>query len=701
MNYGSPRLLAVGFAAAGLAVVLTAGVSLRDLSDQRANARSTARSEEVIAQLDQLVIGATRAQAAMRAFALTGSDAHLRQQIEASAVITTILNRLRRDLEPAVPLASLAKLSQRAKELDAWHEQVVRAVRTDGVSAARDLIDSGRGTSLLDELGTAAGELIAEQQRQARARAGLSDAQAVRWHSMTLILSATVLGLLGGSYGLMRRLFIARAGIVATLQQSAASLEGRIRERMAELGRTQAELKHAIEEQARRDATLRETEARFHTLLDQVTDIMIVHDGAGRIVEVNERACAALDRSREELLATSMFDVVAAPSASAQDWTSIPPGTLAIKQAEHRRKDGTVYPVEVRIASHDFGPQRLFIQIATDITQRRAAERIAALSNAIINSSNDAIITVTLERTIATWNPAAERLLGYRAAEIVGRSLLTLVPSEHEPEARLSLERLTQGKLTGPYETLHRHKDGRLIPVAVTTSALVDPRGALLGGMGIVRDISERKQLEAEVLRVSDREQQRIGHELHDNVGQQLTAIELMLHQLIGMRTDPPVRDLQIERIAQHVRTAMRDVRGLARGLTPHLLDANELPTALAGLLELTAGTVAHRLSCPHPISGIGNDTATHLYRIAQEAINNALKHSGATLIEVRLQQEAGALHLTIADNGRGFDTRESDARGVGLHIMQYRATLIGGRLTFDSRPGRGLTVQCVLPLAS
>ncbi|HWL15496.1 MAG TPA: PAS domain S-box protein, partial [Opitutus sp.] len=323
------------------------------------------------------------------------------------------------------------------------------------------------------------------------------------------------------------------------------------------------------------------------------------------------------------------------------------------------------------------------------------------MSSAIINSSNDAIITVTLESTIATWNPAAERLLGYRAAEIVGRSLLTLVPSEHEPEARLSLERLTQGKLTGPYETLHRHKDGRLIPVAVTTSALVDPRGALLGGMGIVRDISERKQLEAEVLRVSDREQQRIGHELHDNVGQQLTAIELMLHQLIGMRTDPPVRDLQIERIAQHVRTAMRDVRGLARGLTPHLLDANELPTALAGLLELTAGAVAHRLSCPHPISGIGNDTATHLYRIAQEAINNALKHSGATLIEVRLQQDAGALHLTIADNGRGFDTRESDARGVGLHIMQYRATLIGGRLTFDSRPGRGLTVQCVLPLAS
>lgn len=203
------------------------------------------------------------------------------------------------------------------------------------------------------------------------------------------------------------------------------------------------------------------------------------------------------------------------------------------------------------------------------------------------------------------------------------------------------------------------------------------------------------------MLRISDYEQQRLGHDLHDGVGQQLTAIELILFQLASRTVDPAQRD-GLDRVGQSLRAAITDVRALARGLAPFILDAGGLQSALASLASAADGTAVRcRLACPAILPTIEQEAATQLYRIAQEALNNALKHSGASSIEIRLAaRPPHHLALEIVDNGRGFALPDQGRAGMGLQIMRYRAGLIGADFDIASRSGSGTSIVCTLPVS-
>lgn len=212
---------------------------------------------------------------------------------------------------------------------------------------------------------------------------------------------------------------------------------------------------------------------------------------------------------------------------------------------------------------------------------------------------------------------------------------------------------------------------------------------------------AEHERLEHEVLAVSERERHSIGADLHDGLGQQLTAIELMCTLLKADAAGHPPLAKGLDTMGKMLRSAIAQTRSLARGLVP----VGSAPDALQiGLTELVEqinaiGTVRCVLNCPEPVPVDKPAVAGHLYRIAQEAVNNAVKHARARQVTITLQQTGDHLRLEIADNGAGFPKSAAAGRtGLGLGVMQHRAREIGGELTVSSKRGEGVTIVCRLP---
>jgi PAS domain S-box-containing protein len=228
---------------------------------------------------------------------------------------------------------------------------------------------------------------------------------------------------------------------------------------------------------------------------------------------------------------------------------------------------------------------------------------------------------------------------------------------------------------------------------------LDSPTGEFNGYIGSCIDITERKRLEREVLEISEREQRRIGQDLHDGLGQHLTAVELMCQALkLDPKSGPDVLRGQLERVSKYIREAIALTRSLAQGLAAFKVQEGGLEMALTDLAELasSSGRVQCVFQCKSPAVIKDSEAAAHLYRIAQEAVNNAVRHSEATAVKIQLSSRQDALRLQITDNGKGFPKKVQ--QGMGLQVMKHRAGVIGGELQVKSEPGKGVTVTCTLP---
>jgi signal transduction histidine kinase len=221
----------------------------------------------------------------------------------------------------------------------------------------------------------------------------------------------------------------------------------------------------------------------------------------------------------------------------------------------------------------------------------------------------------------------------------------------------------------------------------------------------VVQDVSERKQLERAILQAVNREQYRIGNDLHDGLGQELTGIALMLRSVAGrLASEYPVLLPEIEGITRLVSNAVESTRALARGLSPVNLERGGLQDALNGLAihatELYGAKVDFHLVA-RPLGPLGVEIANHLYRIAQEAVTNAVRHGRAQNVQLHLTSARGKVRLVIADDGSGMPASAIDAPGMGLKIMRYRARMVGGEVRFESSKPRGTRIVCECPAQS
>jgi len=320
---------------------------------------------------------------------------------------------------------------------------------------------------------------------------------------------------------------------------------------------------------------------------------------------------------------------------------------------------------------------------------------------AILHTAVEGIITIDERGIIESVNPAALKLFGFSQQEMVGRNVGILMPepyaSDHSHYIEMYL-RTGKGRIIGiGRETLGQRKDGSIFPMELSVGEV-----QLAGERfftGIVRDITERKQLEKEILEISDREQRRIGQDLHDDLCQHLAAIELM-SEALGQKLAGGAQEAEARRIAESVQQAIEQTRTLARGLSPLDTQSADLTSALAELASNTAQMFhircRFRPERKRPVTAGDAAVSTHLYRIAQEAISNAIRHGGANDVTISLADAGGGeAVLSITDNGSGIAQPKMDHRGMGLRIMKYRAGMIGGTLEVVGAASKGTVVTC------
>ncbi len=344
-------------------------------------------------------------------------------------------------------------------------------------------------------------------------------------------------------------------------------------------------------------------------------------------------------------------------------------------------------------------------QLRQEIAQRANVEKALRLSEArargMFETAVDAIITIDSCGIIESFNPAAQRLFGYTAEEVAGKNVSMLMPAPYRQEHDGYLQRYRETgtrRIIGiGREVVARKKDGTTFPIdlAVGEQKLGNQRLFT----GLIRDLTDRKRMELEILQISGREQRRIGQDLHDGLGQQLTGMGFLCKVLADNLQRSGAAEYQdANKLCQLLNEALVQARGLARGLQP-VEDAADLPAALDELahnIEEVFG-ISCRVDCGRGLRILDAEAATHLYRIAQEATNNAVRHGHARNIHIILDSVDGRTTLLVRDDGAGFPAQPGD--GIGLKTMEYRARMIGAVLALrpTSDAATGVAVTCVI----
>lgn len=263
---------------------------------------------------------------------------------------------------------------------------------------------------------------------------------------------------------------------------------------------------------------------------------------------------------------------------------------------------------------------------------------------------------------------------------------------------------LCAGQYPNRYEHCWRTRGGSRRWIVWTNSILRDSAGSVAYIVSSGVDVTERKRLEKEVLEVIDLERRRIGQDLHDGICQQMAGIELM-SQVLEQNLVKRSRQLadQAATIALHVRETIRQTRDLARGLSPVELDSASLAGAMQELAETSARMF--KVSCSFQSKGnlgvMDHTVATHLYRIAQEAVSNAIRHGRARKVVIELGDHGRRIVLSVKDNGIGLPRDAGRSKGMGLRTMNYRAGMIGGSLSVHRSVGGGTVVLCAIEKGS
>ncbi len=383
--------------------------------------------------------------------------------------------------------------------------------------------------------------------------------------------------------------------------------------------------------------------------------------------------------------------------------------------------------------------------VAQDVTEeeihaeelRVSDERFQLL---VEGAPDHAMVLLDQDSTITFWSTGAEKVFGWSSEEAVGqRGELFFTPEDRAAGQVEKEMTIAMNKGVALDRRWHLRKDGKRVWIDGVMRRLDHPDGTLRGFAKIARDasdlhraeeellhardemekrvvertrelvaankeltrtIAQRQELERELLEISEREKRRIGEDLHDMVCQELTATALFLKSTAKkVEGESPTAAQTLGEAAQIVNRNVGLTRDLARGLQPADLKGSGLKEALRGLCA-QAGEVSEikcHLKAAKGVRVTDDNVALHLYRVAQEAVTNAVKHSGAKNLLITLDKNAENVCVTVEDDGKGFSPRRR-SKGLGLHIMRYRANVLGGELKIEKRKRGGMQITCVIP---
>lgn len=333
---------------------------------------------------------------------------------------------------------------------------------------------------------------------------------------------------------------------------------------------------------------------------------------------------------------------------------------------------------------------------------------MSAIFPLVVERAPVGILLVNDRGQIVHLNPKGQSIFGYNLKELIGRPMEILLPQrvrQVHVEHRAHFMEKPQARAMGEGRYLFGlHKDGREVPVEIGLVPLKTTQGMMV--LATILDITaaaEKKQLEQDLLHVVEMEQKRIGQDLHDSLGQQLLAISFLCNVLkkkLSAGTMPEASEAA--HIEELLGEAKMNVRKLTRGLYAGDLETRGLGACIKDMVDHMQEMSAVTCQFEGDASLLLKDRSQseNLFRLAQEALNNAAKHSLAKKIVVSLIQHESYLTLSVQDNGIGFEQEKAKDKGIGLRSMRYRANVIGGTFEITPNPGGGTVVRCSLKVS-
>src|SRR5690348_7830287 len=387
------------------------------------------------------------------------------------------------------------------------------------------------------------------------------------------------------------------------------------------------------------------------------------------------------------------------------------------------RANGEEFPIEASISQHGEGGRKLFTVILRDITERLRAESLLERGEArlrgILDSAMDAIITVDDDQRVVLFNAAAEEMFGCTRSEAMGAPLSWFIPERFRAEHAAHVRGFGQGSIASRRMGALRivtglRRNGEEFPIDASISQLLGRDGKFF--TVILRDVSERVQAEQALRRSKDelhelasaahrareQEKSRIARELHDELGQSLTALQM---DVAWCRERIPAQDgmaMRLARMESLLETTVAATRRISSDLRPLMLDDLGLRPALEWLVESFTQHTGVRcdLSVASEELELPELQATAVFRAVQESLTNIAKHARATRVDVNIEQENSTLAIRVRDDGIGFSPEDSrKPNSFGLLGLRERAALLGGEASVTSAPGRGTEIEVRFPL--
>ncbi|HMD96803.1 MAG TPA: PAS domain S-box protein [Terriglobia bacterium] len=726
------RKVRIGFAFLLTCLIAIAAVSYPTVVKLRQDTARVEHTYQVLARLSTLLSAVTDAADGARGYVLTGQDEDLEFYQSGLRNANGALRELRHlTADNAVQQRRLDVLAPLIAERLALLSQRVELRRNLGFAAAQEAIISGEGKQLSDrvrgvmaQMGATEEALLREREDRAQRSSNMARMTILGGSTLAIVLVTAALFLIGQG-------FTASRHAEAAVQEARAQLEERVAKRTAELAEANERLRQELAERQRAQESLRESEEHFRALVTATSDA--VYRMSPDWSEMRQLLGRGFIADTEAPSRTWLQDYIH-PDEQSRVMAAIHQAirTESIFELEHRvlRVDGSEgWTFSRAVPLKDASGQIVdWFGTATDITERKQIEEARSQLAAIVESSNDAIVGKTVDGIITSWNRSAQQLYGFSPEEALGQPVSIIIPPERSAELEEILHAIRDEGRVKHVETVRLRKDGTRVDVSVTASPIRDAEGKVIGASSIVRDITERKQIEAalakraEELARSNAELERFAyvasHDLQEPLRMVASFTQLLAKryrgkldgeadEFIGYAVDGARRmQVLINDLLTYSRVGTR-----GKDFNPTNCEA-VLEVALENLknaIEETGAVVSH-----DPLPTVRADE-TQLFQLIQNLVGNALKFHGSAppRVHVSAQEVDGEWRFSVRDDGIGIDPQHAErifvifqrlhtaaeypGTGIGLAIAKKIVERHGGRIWVESEPGHGATFYFTL----